>query len=369
MCNKCGGKTPSVGDFINTRKIQQNYYNNASITTQIVGGVSTLIGKILAGIDSSSPEEESQVPVKPKREEVPVEEDEVKEYTDEEIKKDIETRLKSKKITNIDNSTLEELVERYKQIKSENPNYDDNLLTLRLENFVRGKVNHQKTATWTKLEKNYLSTEEGLVSDAQPRANLLGNTTPQTEIIDLEKENEISIEKLRALSMQVLEFVDSNGDRAIDLVEYYRNNLISYYQTFEELEINSATQKADEKISELKLKTNQDVINYAQTLNNSTQVGEELTLIDTMLKFDSLNQTEETIEITSSLDIQELMAYHATMANFNTSDNKIDNGDFSLFNNSMTEDIMMTLENGTSVNKREYFLENYYNAIKNFKEN
>ena len=40
-----------------------------------------------------------------------------------------------------------------------------------------------------------------------------------------------------------------------------------------------------------------------------------------------------------------------------------------IVNNSMTEDIMMTLENGTSVNKREYFLENYYNAIKNFKEN
>ena len=361
MCDKCStnihkpryyqqGQRRNVGRAI--------AYGFGLVAGQAVPALAfNLIGSFLNGIMSTEPEQpvKKEVVAPPEKK---VKEEVKEELTDDEIKNEIQNKLLKDKIVDLDEATLNELVDKYKQIKAADPEYSDELLSLRLQNFVMGKKNHMKSVEWAKRENN-IETE----ATSQQIATVLSNNTDPSQVVDLTGiGNTISIDKLKALSLQYIRYADANNDETIDLVEFYRNDLISYYQVYENLNIDDATKKADEKIKELNLKTNQDVINLANNISVDSKVGEEITLVGSFMYFTTLNQTDSDF----NLDINEVMAYYAAMANFNTNDNKLDNGDFSLFNNSIIEDMEITLDNGETVDKTEHMLKSYYNAIINY---
>jgi hypothetical protein len=364
MCDKCST------NIHKPRYYQQGQRRNVGraiahgiglVTGQAVPALAiNLIGSFLNGIMSTEPEQpvKEEVVAPPEKK---VKEEVKEELTDDEIKNEIQNKLLKDKIVDLDEATLNELVDKYKQIKAADPEYSDELLSLRLQNFVMGKMNHMKSVEWANRENNFIKKEEEATS--QQIATALSNNTDSSQVVDLTGNgNTISIDKLRALSLQYIRYADANNDETIDLVEFYRNDLISYYQVYENLNIDAATKKADEKIKELNLKTNQDVIDLAHTCDANSEKGEEITLAGSLMYFTTLNQTDSDF----NLDINEVMAYYAAMANFNTDDNKLDNGDFSLFNNSIIEDMEITLDNGETVNKTEHMLKGYYNAIINY---
>lgn len=380
MCNKCNSNlnNPYMMQQLMLFKQQQNAQAGMQTAYVIMNGASTLLSMIFSNFSSAnsvdSYSDNTSVNYVEKyannsKEEVVEDPKETKiditKSTDAEIKTEIEKLLKNR-VTNLDNATLDELVTKYRELKTKDPNYSDHLLTLRLQNFVLGKINQDKLSTWSKKESELMQASPNAKPKAMAQA--LSNNTEEKEIIDLKKDSEniIDFNKLKNLSLQVMSYADSNNNEKIDLVEFFRKDLISHYQISGNLNINDATTKADEQLKELNIKTSQDVMDLYSKLNANgvnNLSGEEMILMSSVMQFDTLNQNEDPL----SLDLNELMAYHATVANFNTADNKIDKGDYSLFNSSMTTEIKERLEDGTVVNKTENDLKFYYDAVLNYK--
>ena len=375
MCNKCNSNlnNPYIMQQLMLFKQQQNAQAGMQTAYVIMNGATTLLDIIFRNFSSAnsvnSYSDNTSVNYVEKyannsKEEVVEDPKETKiditKSTDAEIKTEIEKLLKDRV------TTLDELVTKYRELKTKDPNYSDHLLTLRLQNFVLGKINQEKLSTWSEKELELMQASPNAKPKAMAQA--LSNNTEEKEIIDLKKDNEniISFDKLKSLSLQVMSYADSDNNEKIDLVEFFRKDLISHYQISENLNINDATTKADEQLKELNIKTSQDVMDLYSKLNANgvdNLSGEEMILMSSVMQFDTLNQNEDPL----SLDLNELMAYHATVANFNTADNKIDKGDYSLFNSSMTTEIKERLEDGTVVNKTENDLKFYYDAVLNYK--
>ena len=82
-----------------------------------------------------------------------------------------------------------------------------------------------------------------------------------------------------------------------------------------------------------------------------------LVLAESVLRFDKLDQKEDCV-----LDIQEIQAYHAAMANFDTADNKLGASDYNAFNQAVLFDEEMTIT-GKQVKAADYFLKGYYGSL------
>ena len=372
MCEKCG-QTPMP--YIDPKYTQKRYEKDMLFS----GIVNLSMNAIGAGISiwnaNKSDDEDSEVSTEvddkyklpEESEEVTDKAEDLSKMSDEEIKNKI-TSLLSNSVTNLDDETMTELVSKYKQIKADNTTTSDDMVTLRLKNFVKGKQFQQRTANWSSFELEALALDSFQNTRPIQRASILSKTAEPGDDIDLSAEgNNISMDKLRELSSSYLEYADSNNDKSLDLLEFFRQDLISYYQTFENQEINVAVKSADAKIKELNLNDSNDVLAMAEKLNADSINGEELTLMGSIMNFTKLNQENNDNQL--SLDLNELMAYHETMANFHSNDNKIDIGDFSLFNQAVAgEKIEITTPQGDMVEKLDYSLKKNYNKIKNNKK-
>ena len=75
--------------------------------------------------------------------------------------------------------------------------------------------------------------------------------------------------------------------------------------------------------------------------------------------FEKLDRTDNL-----GLDINEVKAYHAAMANFDTQDNMLDNADKYAFEEAILSGETMTVA-GKKVEAVDYFLDGYYNELTN----
>ena len=269
--------------------------------------------------------------------------------------------LKSKNITNLDNATTEELVERYEQILANDSETSDEIMAMRLSNYVKGKVNHGLTNNWDgQVSELWVTARAGNIENPD-FSSALNSGVQESDRIDLTgEEGYISKDKLVALSNAYLEYMDSNNDKQIDLVELYERDLASYYQAQENITIEQARSKAKAKITELGLNSTEAVLAYIDSINLQSATAEQVTLVGTAMMFNKLNiNTEDG----NGLDQKEIMAYYAAMANFYSNDNKLDIADYNAFNESITSDVYTTVE-GEQVLKNDYYLKGYYEAFK-----
>ena len=213
-------------------KQQQNAQVGMQTANMIMNGASMLLSVIFANFSSAnsvnSYSDNTSVNYVEKyannsKEEVVEDPKETKiditKSTDAEIKTEIEKLLKDR-VTNLNNATLDELVTKYRELKTKDPNYSDHLLTLRLQNFVLGKINQEKLSTWSEKESELMQASPNAKPKAMAQA--LSNNTEEKEIIDLKEDNEniISFVKLKNLSLQVMSYADSDNNEKIDLVEF-----------------------------------------------------------------------------------------------------------------------------------------------------
>lgn len=269
--------------------------------------------------------------------------------------------LNSKNITNLDNATIDELVERYEQILQSDSETSDDIMAMRLSNYVKGKVNHGLTNNWDGQVSELWVAARARNIENPDFSSALNSGVQESDRIDLTgEEGYISKDKLVALSNAYLEYMDSNNDKQIDLVELYERDLASHYQAQENITIEQARSKAKAKIEELGLNSTEAVLAYISSINLQSATAEQTTLAGTAMMFDKLNiNTEDG----NGLDQKEIMAYYAAMANFYSSDNKLDVADYNAFNESITSDVSMTVE-GQQVLKNEYYLKGYYDTFK-----
>lgn len=271
--------------------------------------------------------------------------------------------LERAQVSNLDDATLEEVINRYSQIMAQNPDTTDEMMALRLRNFVNGKMNAQRMAKWDK--DTYEVMNRFIDSDIQNPdiTKALRDTKDSNDTIDLSTPDgtKTSIDKLNSLSLSYMEFQDLDNSKDIDIKEYYQKDLIKYYQSIDNLRLDDAKTKAEETLKNLNIKTPEDLMNYAKEIDiTSTSVAEEIILSNSVMQFVKLNINSDD----NKLDVTEIMAYHAAVANFDTEDNKLDIADYYEFNEAILSGKEMTV-NGEKVEAVDYFLNGYYKAIKN----
>lgn len=279
--------------------------------------------------------------------------------TDSEIKQDIQNLLSSKqKITDLDDTILNELVAKYKDIKANDSTLSDDLIALKLANHVKGKTYAKKMGIWDKQISELTQTAMDKNLDLKVVTTALRENQDDFGVIDLEQDGEISKEKLNAVSCSYFEFNDENDNAEIDLIEYFKSDLVKYYQTIG-LNFDDAKTKAKEKLVELGIKEPKDLIELSKNIDfQSDNISDELlVLAESVLRFDKLDQKEDCV-----LDIQEIQAYHAAMANFDTADNKLGVSDYNAFNQAVLSDEEMTIA-GKQVKAADYFLKGYYGSL------
>lgn len=279
--------------------------------------------------------------------------------TDSEIKQDIQNLLSSKqKITDLDDTILNELVAKYKDIKANDSTLSDDLIALKLANHVNCKIYAKKIGIWDKEISKLTQTAMDKNLDLKVVTTALRENQDDFGVIDLEQDGEISKEKLNAVSCSYFEFNDENDNAEIDLIEYFKSDLVKYYQTIG-LNFDDAKTKAKEKLVELGIKEPKDLIELSKNIDfQSDNISDELlVLAESVLRFDKLDQKEDCV-----LDIQEIQAYHAAMANFDTADNKLGASDYNAFNQAVLFDEERIIA-GKQVKAADYFLKGYYGSL------
>ena len=97
---------------------------------------------------------------------------------------------------------------------------------------------------------------------------------------------------------------DKNNDKSVDLLEFFRNDLITYYLVYENLELDQAIGKADKKLEELNIKTSEDLRNYAKKIKEQKQSAGEFAYV-----FDTIYKLCKVLELKQRLGVDLRKAY------------------------------------------------------------
>lgn len=278
--------------------------------------------------------------------------------SDVEVKKHIQDLLTKKNISNLDDKTLDELTVKYNELKG---TYSDEMIALKLSNHVRGKAQAEKMANWDRTTNIIMDNFDAKGLKNPDITKALRDTKNENSTINLEKEGNISIDKLSAVGNSYMEYNDTDADGNIDLMEFFKKDLINHYQVFDGMSIDDAIVKAESVMAEMGIKTPNDLLNLAGNIDlTSEDITQELmVLANSVMTFEKLDRTDNL-----GLDINEVKAYHAAMANFDTQDNMLDNADKYAFEEAILSGETMTVA-GKKVEAVDYFLDGYYNALTN----
>ncbi|MBR2430416.1 hypothetical protein IKB17_03000 [bacterium] len=362
MCHRCGSFSPEA--YLKQKESAEAQRKEANKAMWINIGITTLgelslslIGNLLNGSNNDK-EEYTYTSTRIKTKTDPADDN----LDDNQIKEKIQNFLENK-ITNLNDEILNELVDKYKKIKENDPSISDEMLGLRLHNYVRGKANAQHMVNYDILTNGVMDTlGEYDNPDILTGLNDIKNDEEAIDLTASDGSDNISLDKLRDLSMSFLEFHDLDDDKSIDLLEFFKKDLIKHYQAFDNQTMQEATIMVENKLTELKIKNVDDLLELARKIDPTSDkvTQEEMVLYKSVMQFTKLNVNPDN---NISLDSNEIMAYFASVANFNTIDNKLDVADLYDFNNSILSGkkyVNNSIDYGEAV---DFWLNTYYNAI------
>jgi len=363
MCHRCGSFSPEA--YLKQKEIAEAQRKEANKAMWINIGITTLgelslglIGNFLNGSNNDK-EEYTYTSTRIKTKTDPADDN----LDEDQIKEKIQNLLKDK-VTNLNDEILEELVDKYKKIKEKDPKISDEMLGLRLHNYVRGKANAQRMVNYDILKYGVMEELGNLENpDILTGLNVVKNNEEAIDLTASDGSDNISLNKLRDLSMSFLEFHDLDNDKSIDLLEFFKKDLIKHYQALDDKTMQKATIMVENKLTELNIKNVNDLLELARNIDPTSDkvTQEEMVLYNSVMQFTKLNIN--TLNESVNIDVKEIMAYFASVANFNSMDNKLDVADLYDFNNSILSGkkyVNNSIDYGEAV---DFWLNTYYNAI------
>lgn len=367
MCHRCGSFSPEA--YLKQKEIAEAQQKNANKAMLINVGISALryislesldlIGNLLNGSNNDK-EEYTYTPTRIKTKTDPADDN----LNEDQIKEKIQNLLKDK-ITDLDDEILNELVDKYKNLKEKEPEISDEMLGLRLHNYVRGKINAQRMVNYDILTYGVMDELGALDNpDILKGLNVVKNNEEAIDLTTSDGSNDISLDKLRDLSMSFLEFHDLDDDKSIDLLEFFKKDLIKHYQALDDKTMQEATIMVENKLKELNIKNVDDLLQLAEKidLNSGNVTQEEMVLSNSVMQFTKLNINTSNESV--NIDAKEIMAYFASVANFNSIDNKLDVADLYEFNEAILSGKKW---NNTNTEAVDHFLKNYYDNLNSIK--